>query len=40
MARGSEAKVWVSGENLDRVCEWVSSGLSDKQVAHNMGIAE
>lgn len=40
MARAGEAKLWVSGSNLDKICEWVANGLSDKQVANNIGIAE
>ena len=40
MARPSEAKEWAQGDKLHQVCEWVSKGLSDKQIARNMGIAE
>ena len=40
MGRKSEAQIWTSGENLSKVCEWVSMGLSDRQVARNMGIVE
>ena len=40
MARPSEAKEWTQGDKLNRICGWVSDGLSDKQIAHNIGIAE
>ena len=40
MGRSSSAPLWTSGSNLDKVCEWVSNGLTDKQLANNMGIAE
>ena len=40
MARTSESHEWLKGDRLRQVCEWVSKGLTDKQVANNMGIAE
>lgn len=40
MARKSEAATWMAGENLNKVCEWVANGLTDKQLANNMGISE
>jgi len=39
MGRGSK-NIWMNGDNLDKLCEWVSNGLSDKQLARNMGISE
>ena len=40
MARRGDAELWLSSENLEKVGGWVSAGLSDKQVARNIGIAE
>lgn len=40
MAKKGMASTWMTSENLTRVGEWVSKGLSDRQVANNMGIAE
>ena len=40
MGRASTANMWMNGANLEKVCEWVSNGLSDKQLARNMGISE
>ena len=31
-------KRWIEGEGLKRVLEWVKHGLTDEQVAKNMGI--
>lgn len=31
-------KNWIEGEGLKRVCEWARSGLSDKQIAKNIGV--
>lgn len=39
MPRPSDAKDWVQDPKLSQVCQWVSSGLSDKQIARNIGIA-
>ena len=40
MGRKGEATNWVTGDNLKKVCEWVSNGLTDKQLTKNMGISE
>ncbi len=40
MARKGEAANWLTGENLNKVCEWVANGLTDKQLAKNMSISE
>ena len=31
-------KNWIEGEGFDKVCEWARQGLSDKQIAKNIGI--
>lgn len=31
-------KNWVEGEGLARICEWARQGLSDKQIAKNIGV--
>lgn len=31
-------KNWVEGEGLERICEWARRGLSDKQIAKNIGV--
>ena len=31
-------KNWIEGEGLKQVCEWARRGLSDKQIAKNIGV--
>ena len=31
-------KNWIEGEGLKQVCEWARQGLSDKQIAKNVGV--
>ena len=31
-------KDWIEGEGLKKICEWARLGLSDKQLAKNIGI--
>ena len=31
---------WIEGEGLERICEWIRHGLTDKQIASNIGIAQ
>lgn len=31
-------KNWIEGEGLARICEWARQGLSDKQIAKNIGV--
>lgn len=38
MAREGTYKEWISGKGLETVCKWAKLGLSDKQIAHNMGL--
>lgn len=37
MAKGKYAE-WLEGENLIRLEGWARDGLTDEQIAHNMGI--
>ena len=36
MAKGKHEK-WLEPENLELVASWARNGLTDKQIAHNMG---
>lgn len=38
MARG-KFKDWISEENLIKLTAWARNGLSDEQIAHNIGIS-
>lgn len=29
---------WIEGEGLEQICEWARYGMSDKQIAKNIGI--
>lgn len=29
---------WIAGEGLEKICEWASFGLTDKQIVENIGI--
>ena len=29
---------WIEGDGLKQVCEWARHGLSDKQIANNIGV--
>lgn len=40
MARKGVYNDWIEGKGLETVCQWARLGLSDKQIAHNMGISE
>ena len=31
---------WIEGAGLERICEWIRHGLTDKQIASNIGIAQ
>lgn len=31
-------KKWIEGDGLEQVCEWARFGMSDKQIAKNMGV--
>lgn len=31
-------KNWIEGAGLEKVCEWANHGLSDKQIAKNIGV--
>lgn len=39
MARKGEYRKWVTGEGLEMVCQWARLGLSDKQIASNIGVS-
>ena len=38
MARKGAYEEWITGKGLETVCKWAKLGLTDKQIAHNMGL--
>ena len=38
MAKGKFEK-WLAADGISKICEWAKAGLTDDQIAHNMGIA-
>lgn len=38
--KGDDSREWVEGEGLKTVCDWVRHGLTDIQVATNIGIGK
>ena len=38
MARKGAYEDWITGKGLEKVCGWARQGLSDVQIAHNMGL--
>jgi hypothetical protein len=38
MARKGLYRDWVEGEGLDAIYKWAKFGLSDEQIAHNIGL--
>lgn len=39
MPRKGNYHDWIDGKGLETVCQWERLGISDKQLAHNMGIS-
>ncbi len=38
MKSKSVYKNWINGEGLGKICEWARHGLTDKQIAKNVGV--
>ena len=38
MARNGKYMDWITGEGLERICAWYRDGLTNEDVAHNIGI--
>ena len=38
MKNKQDYKDWVEGAGLEKICEWSRRGLSDKQIAKNIGV--
>ncbi len=38
MARNGLYQEWIKGKGLDMVCKWAKLGLTDEQIAHNIGL--
>ena len=38
MSNGGGYDVWTSGKGLERICQWAQLGLTDEEIASNIGV--
>ena len=38
MSNGGGYDVWTSGKGLERICQWAQLGLTDEEIAGNIGV--